>query len=202
MKKTSALTATIALLGLVLALPAVAALQPGAQAPAFSAQASLDGKDFTFSLRKSLQKGPVVVYFFPSAFTHGCDIEAHTFATHKDKFDAAGATIIGVSADSIKRLNAFSADPDFCAGKFPVASDADGAIATSYGLELQAPHPGATDVRGKPIKHGFIPRTTFVLNSNGHIVKTLSSSSDGLTPVQHVTKSLAIVKQLQASHTD
>lgn len=185
-------------LTLLLACPAFAALQPGADAPAFTAQASLDGNTFTFSLAKALQKGPVVVYFFPSAFTHGCDIEAHTFATHKDQFVAAGATIIGVSADSIKRLHAFSADPDFCAGQFPVASDTDGSIAKSYGLQITPERQGATDVRGVAINHGFIPRTTFVIDANGNIVTTLSSSADGLTPAQHVTRSLTIVQQLQA----
>ena len=81
------------------------------KAPDFSAKASLAGKEFTFSLKDALKKGPVVVYFYPSAFTGGCNIEAHTFAENKEKFDAAHASIIGVSQDSIARLNAFSADP-------------------------------------------------------------------------------------------
>ena len=97
------------------------------------------GEGVQILLGGALKKGPAVVYFYPSAYTQGCDLEAHTFATEKDKFDTAGATIIGVSADSIERLNQFSADPDYCAGKFPVASDADGAIAKSYNLN-QAPH--------------------------------------------------------------
>src|ERR1035441_3483927 len=106
---------------LLIALPVLAALKVGDKAPDFSARASLAGKEFPFSLESALKKGPVVVYFYPSAYTKGCDLEAHTFAEKKDKFDAAGATIIGVSADNIERLNAFSADPDYCAGKFPVA---------------------------------------------------------------------------------
>src|SRR5450631_3135301 len=112
-------------------LPVFAALKVGEKAPDFAARASLAGKEFNFSLPDALKKGPVVVYFYPSAYTKGCDLEAHTFAQEKEKFDAAGATIIGVSADSITRLNRFAADPDFCAGKFPVASDADKKIATS-----------------------------------------------------------------------
>jgi len=112
-------------LSVLISLPVLAALKSGDKAPVFSAQASLAGKEFNFSLADALKKGPVVVYFYPSAFTKGCDLEAHTFAEMKDQFDAAGATIIGVSADSIARLDAFSADPDYCAGKFPVASDAD-----------------------------------------------------------------------------
>src|SRR6185437_11742785 len=98
-------------------------LAKGDAAPQFTTQASLAGNAFDFSLKKALAKGPVVVYFYPSAYTGGCDLEAHTFAEDKDKFTAAGATIIGVSADDIQRLNAFSSDPNYCAGKFPVASD-------------------------------------------------------------------------------
>src|SRR5450631_3542695 len=96
-------------------LPVLAALNAGDKAPDFSARASLAGKEFNFSLQDVLKKGPAVVYFYPSAYTKGCDLEAHTFAEQKEKFDAAGATIIGVSADSITRLNRFAADPDFCA---------------------------------------------------------------------------------------
>src|SRR5471030_2758058 len=118
-----------ALVAATMAVPAFAALKQNDKAPDFSARASLAGKEFDFSLRNALKKGPVVVYFYPSAFTGGCNIEAHTFAENKEKFDAAGATIIGVSQDSIARLNAFSADPQYCAGKIAVASDADGAIA-------------------------------------------------------------------------
>src|ERR1043166_3808206 len=123
-----------ALLSAVISLPAYAALKQGDTAPDFSAKASLAGKEFNFSLKDALKKGPVVVYFYPSAFTGGCNLEAHTFAENKDKFDAAKATIIGVSQDSIARLNAFSADPEYCAGKIAVASDPNGAIADSYGL--------------------------------------------------------------------
>src|ERR1044071_427687 len=107
------------------ALPALAAIEQGATAPDFKAQASLAGKPFTYSLKDALKKGPVVVYFYPSAYTGGCNVQARTFAVNKDKFAAAGASIIGVSLDSIERLNEFSADPEFCAGKFPTASDAD-----------------------------------------------------------------------------
>jgi thioredoxin-dependent peroxiredoxin len=119
---------SVALALSTLCLPAFAALKNGEKAPDFSTRASLAGKEFSFSLQDALKKGPVVVYFYPSAYTKGCDLEAHTFAEMNDKFDAAGATIIGVSQDSIARLNQFSADPDYCAGKFPVASDADGKI--------------------------------------------------------------------------
>ncbi len=125
-------------LSLLVGLPLLAALKPGEKAPDFSARASLAGKEFNFSLANALKKGPTVVYFYPSAYTKGCDLEAHTFAEMKDQFDASGATIIGVSADSIARLNQFSADPEYCAGKFPVASDATGKIAESYNLTKTA----------------------------------------------------------------
>ena len=182
-------------------LPAVAELAPGVTAPAFTAEASQAGKEFTFSLADALKKGPVVVYFYPSAYTGGCDLEAHSFAGSRDKFDAAGATIIGVSADSIERLNTFSADPKFCAGKFPVASDADVKIALSYDLKAEAAQPGMNDVRGVAIDHAFISRTTFVIGSNGKIVATLSSESDHLRPDEHVKRSLAIVQGLQSGKT-
>jgi len=171
-------------------------LSKGATAPLFNAKASLDGKAFNFSLKDALKKGPVVVYFYPSAYTGGCDLEAHTFATLKDKFTAAGASIIGVSADNIERLNDFSADPDYCAGKFPVASDAKGKIAASYGLNISSVQSGITDVRGVKINHGFIPRTTYVINKNRKIIAVFSSGKDKISPDQHVTKSLAIVQKL------
>src|ERR1700692_4378466 len=132
----------------LISLPVLAALKVGDKAPDFSAHASLAGKEFNFSLENALKKGPVVVYFYPSAYTKGCDLEAHTFAEEKDKFDAAGATIIGVAGDSIARLDKFSADPDYCAGKFPVASDSDGKIAGSYNLMMSAARAGMTDVQG------------------------------------------------------
>ena len=178
------------------ALPVLAALTVGDKAPDFSARASLAGKEFTFSLTDALNKGPAVVYFYPSAYTKGCDLEAHTFAEQKDKFDAAGATIIGVSADSIERLDAFSADPDYCAGKFPVASDADRKIATSYDLTAASPKAGMKDVRGAEIGHDFIERVTFVIGKDHKIIATLSSAADKISPDQHVEKALEIVQKL------
>src|SRR6266700_5808588 len=187
-------------LGLVLSvlvgLPVLAALKVADKAPDFSARGSLAGKEFNFSLQDALKKGPVVVYFYPSAYTKGCDLEAHTFSQEKDKFDAAGATIIGVSADSVARLDRFSADPEFCAGKFPVASDADKKIATSYNLATNAAKAGMTDVKGDAIDHDFIERVTFVIGKDHKIIAAFSSKDDGLSPDQHVSKSLAIVQQL------
>src|SRR5262249_5185640 len=109
----------IVILGLALAtafsLPAFAALKVRDTPPDVTATASLAGKDSTFNLYAALKKGPAVVYFYPSAYTGGCDLEAHTFAESADKFASANATIIGVSADNLERLNQFSADPAFCA---------------------------------------------------------------------------------------
>ena len=122
-------------LAIVAAMPAVAALKQGDSAPLFKTQASLAGKEFTFSLADALKKGPVVVYFYPSAYTGGCNVQAHEFAVNYDKFAAAGASVVGVSLDNIARLNEFSADPEYCAGKLPVASDESAEIAKSYDLQ-------------------------------------------------------------------
>ncbi len=182
------------LVAATLALPAVAALQVGEKAPQFTAQASLAGKAFTYSLRRALRKGPVVVYFFPSAYTGGCDLQAHTFAVNKDKFTAAGASIVGVSLDSIERLNDFSADPNYCAGKFPTASDAHGTIAKSFGLTVRQGPPGLKDVRGIEIGHGFAERTTFIVMPNGRIAATIG----GIAPDKNVDNALAAVQQLSS----
>ena len=171
-------------------------LGKGDVAPVFTAQASLAGSEFNFSLKKSLAKGPVVVYFYPSAYTGGCDAEAHAFAAMKDKFTAAGATIIGISGDDIQRLNTFSADPNYCAGKFAVASDAEGKIAATYGLVINSPKIGMKDLRGVALNHGFIPRTTYVIGKDGKIIAIFSSETDHISPTDHVEKSLAIVKAL------
>lgn len=181
----------------MLSLPVLAALKVGEKAPDFAARASLAGKEFNFSLADALKKGPAVVYFYPSAYTNGCDIEAHTFAEMKEQFDAAGATIIGVSLDSIARLNQFSADPAYCAGKFPVASDEGGKIAASYNLTVNAGRAGQKDVRGEEIGHDMIERATFVVGKDHMIIARLSSKDDGVAPADHVKKSLEIVQGLK-----
>jgi peroxiredoxin len=178
-----------------IALPAAAALNEGDAAPDFTTQASLAGKTFNFSLKDALKTGPVVVYFYPSAFTGGCNLQAHTFAVNHDKFVAAGATVVGVSLDNIARLNDFSADPNYCAGKLPVASDADGKIAQSYDLKVRNASAGAKDTRGVEIGHGFAERTTFIVTPNGKIAATIG----GLTPEQNVEKALEKVQQLAAA---
>jgi peroxiredoxin len=184
--------ALAACLACAVALPAFAALAPGVDAPAFTAQASLAGKEFKFKLADALKKGPVVVYFYPGAFTGGCNIQAHTFAENMDKFHAAGATVIGVSLDKIATLNQFSADPDYCAGKLPVASDADGKIAHSYDLKVMDGRPGMKNTRGDEIDHGFAERTTFIVTKDGKVAATVG----GMKPAENVEKSLEIVQNL------
>ncbi len=180
------------LLAAVVVLPAAAALKEGDAAPAFKAQASQAGKAFSFSLKDALKKGPVVVYFYPSAFTGGCNIQAHSFAVNHDKFSAAGATVVGVSLDSIARLNEFSADPNYCAGKFPVAADVDGDIAKSYELAIRDIAAGKKDTRGVEIDHAAAERTTFIITPDGRIAAIVG----GLTPEANVEKALAAVQQL------
>jgi peroxiredoxin Q/BCP len=183
------------LLALGASLPAAAALQVGAEAPRFTAPATLAGKPFTFSLEEALKKGPVVVYFYPSAYTNGCNVQARTFAVNIDKFNAAGASVIGVSLDSIERLTEFSADPEYCAGKFPTASDADGKIARAFDLQVREASGGAKDTRGQAIDHGFAERTTFIVTPDGKIAATVG----GVNPVDNVNKSLEIVQKLKGT---
>ena len=180
----------------LITLPALAALKTGESAPDFSARASLAGKEFTFSLKTALKKGPVVVYFYPGAFTGGCNIQAHTFAENMDKFKGAGATVIGVSLDKIKTLDEFSADPQYCAGKLPVASDADGKIAASYELKISKLPEGKQipNSKGDIIDHDFAERTTFIVTKDGKIAATVG----GVKPDENVMKSLEIVQNLAA----
>ncbi len=101
-----------------------------------------------------------------------------------------------MSNDKIARLNQFSADPNYCAGKFPVASDADGKIATAYDLKITPPKEGMKDAEGVTIDHTFTERTTFVITKDEKIFATLSSADDKISPADHVDKSLAAVEQL------
>jgi thioredoxin-dependent peroxiredoxin len=187
-------------LSLVLTVsPSFAALKQGDTAPDFKTQASLAGKEFTFSLSEALKKGPVVVYFYPAAFTGGCNLQAHTFAEDHDKFAAAGASVIGVSLDGITRLNDFSADPRYCAGKLPVASDEKGQIAKSYDIKITDTYKGQAvatmkDSRGGEIGHNTAERTTFVVAPDGKIVATIG----GLGGDANAAQALAVVQQLAA----
>lgn len=182
------------LTGLVaLSLAAHAALEVGDDAPAFEAEAALDGEVFVYSLAAALEDGPVVVYFYPSAYTQGCNIQAHEFSVNMDAFVAAGASVIGVSLDSIDRLVDFSADPEYCAGNLAVASDASGDIARAFDLNVRDEVAGAEDTRGVEIGHGFAERVTFVVTADGEIAATIG----GVSPIDNVRQSLEFVQALE-----
>ncbi len=191
--KISGLSALIVLA----ATPAFAALKEGDTAPQFEAQASLAGKEFTYSLADALKRGPVVVYFYPSAYTGGCNIQAHEFATNLETFRSAGATVVGVSLDKIDRLKEFSADPDYCAGKLPVASDESGRIAKSYDLKIISEYDGKSlltmkNTRGEDIGHAAAERTTFIVTADGKVARTIG----GVAPKENVMQALAAVQAI------
>jgi peroxiredoxin len=163
----------------MLALPASAALKPGDVAPDFVAPASLGGKEFRFSLAEALKKGPVVLYFYPAAFTPGCSIEAHEFAEAIDKYAALGASVIGVSGDDIATLNKFSTSE--CRGKFPVAADGEQRIMKAYDAVLAH-------------KPEYANRTSYVIAPDGHIFYEYTD----LDPSSHVENTLAALEKWKA----
>jgi peroxiredoxin len=183
---------------LAIALPSTAALNQGDPAPHFTARASRAGETFDFSLADALKKGPVVVYFFPAAFTSVCNVQAHEFAQNEEKFVAAGATVVGVSLDSIARLNEFSADPNYCGGKVAVAADVDGGIAKSYDLKVLDAPPGSKDSRGIPIEHGLVESFTFVIAPDGKIAAAIGG---GRSPSANVIEALKAVQKLSTKQT-
>ncbi|MDI7774586.1 peroxiredoxin [Asticcacaulis sp. EMRT-3] len=128
--------AALALTALAFATPSFAALKVGDKAPDFNLQAATNGKVSTFSLKSALKKGPVVVYFYPKAFTTGCSLEAHEFSEAMPQFEAKHVSVIGVSADDIDTLKKFSAQT--CEGKFPVASDTSATVAKAYDAKIPA----------------------------------------------------------------
>ncbi len=134
LRRSRSMGATLLLAAALLAQPAFAVLKPGDKAPDFSAPSSLGGQVSTFTLNAALKKGPVVLYFFPAAFTTGCTIEAHLFAEATDRYKALGATVIGISADNIDTLNKFSVSE--CRSKFAVAADGDQKIMKSFDAVL------------------------------------------------------------------
>ncbi len=183
MRRRVSLLAGLALAGAVCFGPsaASAALKTGATAPAFTTQASLGGKEFRFDLAEALARGPVVLYFYPAAFTSGCTIEAHDFAEATDAYRALGATVVGVSGDGIATLDRFSRSE--CRSKFAVASDVDHKISHAYDAVL-----------------GFGPlaysdRTSYVIAPDGKIAYVYSS----LDPSKHVANTLQALRALRAS---
>jgi thioredoxin-dependent peroxiredoxin len=177
----------------LLSAPAFAALQTGAAAPEISAKGVTGGNEFNFKLSDALKKGPVVMYFFPAAFTAGCTIETQKFADKADEFKAAGATLVGLTAgaamadgkmvsasDNLARLAEFS--KEHCRDKFPmVAVNAD--TVKAYDVVLT----------GRP---DWSNRTSFVIAPDG---KVLLSHTD-MAPDSHITKTLETVKAWKAAH--
>ena len=170
-----------ALAGMLAAAAAQAALPDGARAPDFTTEASLGGKTFRFSLADALHRGPVVLYFYPAAFTPGCTVEAHEFAEATGRFRALGATVIGVSHDPIEKLTRFSVSE--CRSKFAVASDGDGSIMKAYDAVL-------------PVKPDYANRTSYVIAPDGTIIYSYTD----LKPDKHVENTLAVVRRWRAAH--
>jgi peroxiredoxin len=164
------------------AIPAAAnaTLAVGAKAPDFTTQVSLAGKPMPFSLKAALKKGPVVLYFYPAAFTQGCTIEAHDFAEATDDFQKLGATVIGMSADGIDKLNKFSVSE--CRNKFAVGS-ATPATITAYDVVL-------------PQNPAMSNRTSYVIAPDGKVIFAYSA----MDPAGHVTGTMGAVKAWEAKH--
>ncbi|MFJ2991515.1 peroxiredoxin [Pandoraea sp. NPDC087047] len=183
MKRWFGMTAAATIIGVTAwcMIPAHAALQNGAAAPDFKAQASLGGKVFTFSLADALKKGPVVLYFYPAAFTTGCTIEAHDFAEATDKFKEMGATVIGVSHDNIDTLNKFSVSE--CRSKFAVAADTDQKIMKAYDAVLA-------------LKPDIANRISYVISPDGKVIYSYVS----MNPDKHVQNTMAAVRKWHDAH--
>jgi len=156
--------------------PSYAALDVGDAAPNFTVQAALAGKVYKFTLADTLAKGPVVLYFFPAAFSVGCSLEAHEFAEAIGKFEALGATVIGVSSDDIDTLSKFSVQA--CQGRFPVASDNTQAIMKSYDAVMA-------------LRPDYANRISYVISPNGKVLYNYQS----LNPSRHVEKTLSALKE-------
>jgi peroxiredoxin len=179
--------ALLSALWLAVALaPASAALKQGDAAPDFTAPAAIGGKEFVFSLAEGLKKGPVVLYFYPKSFTRGCTIEAHEFADNFENFAAAGASLVGVSADTIATQVDFSTKE--CRDKFPVAADPTLSVIDAYDAK-----------RGRPAQSGATvsDRISYVVTPDGKIGLSLVSAD----PLEHVAKTLKFVRQWRDSHS-
>lgn len=175
-----AVAALSSIAALVAVAPAHAALEKGAKAPLFNAGGALAGKGFRFDLQRALKKGPVVLYFYPKAFTHGCTLEAHAFAEAMDDFRAAGASVVGMSNDDIDTLKRFSREA--CRDEFPVVRAAAGLVrAYDVALNYDGLDPSTTN------------RTSYVIAQDGRIAMVHSD----LDWRQHVSKTLAAVRALK-----
>lgn len=168
----------VSLAALTVALPAHAALDIGERAPDFTTSAALDGKVYQYSLADALRKGPVVVYFFPAAYSEGCSVEAHSFAEAMPEFQALGATVLGVSGDDIGTLSKFSVQA--CQSKFPVASDEKQSVMKSYDAVLKT-------------RPEFANRISYVIAPDGSIAYHYMS----LNPTKHVEKMLGALRAMK-----
>jgi peroxiredoxin Q/BCP len=173
------LIAGLGVAALLIASPALAALKVGDKAPDFTATAALAGKDFQFTLNKALKKGPVVLYFFPAAYTSGCTAEAHEFAEATPEFEKLGATVIGVTAGNVDRIKDFS--KEHCRDKFAVAA-ANADLVKSYDVVLSQ-------------KPEWSNRTSYVIAPDH---KILLAYTDG-NFAGHVTQTMDTVKAYQAA---
>lgn len=169
------------------AIPAAAALAPGAKAPAFTTRGALAGKVIDVSLAQQLKKGPLVLYFFPAANTGGCDVEAKTFADAIGDFRAAGASVVGMSTDTVDTLKTFSAGK--CAGKFPVAS-AGPRVVAAYDVDYGKP----VTINGGPARQ-ITKRTSYVIAPDG----TILFEHTGGDPLPHVANTLKAVQDWRAA---
>jgi len=172
--------AILAALTALLATPSFAALKPGDAAPDFKAPASLGGNEFQYSLAEALKKGPVVLYFYPAAFTTACTIEAHDFADAVDAYRALGATVIGVSHDDIATLKKFSVSE--CRSKFAVAADKDQSIMKSYDAVLT-------------LMPQYADRVSYVIAPDGRVIFAYKS----MNPEKHVELTLDALKKWSAA---
>ncbi|HSG33795.1 MAG TPA: peroxiredoxin [Sphingomonadaceae bacterium] len=158
-----------------------AELPAGAKAPIFATQGAIAGESFNFDLKEALKKGPVVLYFYPKAFTQGCTLEANAFAEAMPDFEAAGATVVGMSADDLPTLKRFSTEE--CRDKFAVAM-ADSKLIKAYDV--------AFVMNGEDT--GLSDRTSYVIGKDGTIVMSYSN----LDWREHVSRTLAKVKELKS----
>jgi peroxiredoxin len=172
------LLAAAPLLAVALAGPAFASLPIGAPAPDFNAEAAVGGQTFKFKLAEALKQGPVVLYFYPKAFTSGCTVEAHEFAEATDKFKAMGATVIGMSNDDIDTLKRFSVEA--CRNKFAVAADAGAKVIKDYDVALK-------------VMPGMADRISYLIAPDGKIAAVYSS----MNPDGHIDAMLKAVQQLK-----
>lgn len=180
MRLFSAPTMAVAAIAVIAAPATAAGLAVGTKAPTFATRGAVAGKVVTIDLAQQLKKGPVVLYFFPAAFTGGCNAEAHAFAEAIPEFTKAGATVIGMSADDVPTLQKFSAEK--CAGKFAVAS-AGPAVIRNYNVALNAGGRALTK------------RTSYVIGRDGRVAFV----HDDMNPTQHVALTLAAVQKIARS---